>query len=128
MNDEKDYKPKFKSSAEVLQSLFATQAGPVSDQFFRWKLWMQWSEIVGATTAQVCEPISYSKGVLWLWVKNSTWLTQLNFMSATLILTINQKSDTHKVTEIKLTTDRRSVPYQSDEQFKNNLKKYVKPT
>ncbi len=121
-----DFKAKFKSGAEVLSNLFADQKGPVADQFLRWKLWMNWSDIVGQTTAESCEPISYHQGVLTLWVKNSTWLTQMNFMSEAIKNSINQKFSQNMVKDIRLTLDRKSVPYTHDEQFKEQLRKFFK--
>jgi predicted nucleic acid-binding Zn ribbon protein len=121
-----DHKSKFNSGAEVLQNLFSDKQGPVADQFLRWKLWMNWQDIVGPTTAQCCEPVSFHQGVLWLWVKNSTWMTQLNFMSETIKNTINQKFSQNMVKEIRLTMDRKNVPHQNDEDFKNKLHQFFK--
>lgn len=145
---ERDRKPKFKTSAEVLQSLLSGEGKTVlgltknasgsswkkqdtgidhmADQFMRWKLWMNWKDIVGATTAECCEPISFHQGVLWLWVKNSTWMTQLNFMSEAIKNTINQKLAGGMVKEIRVTMDRKNVPSVNDEQFKNHLQKLIK--
>lgn len=149
MNERNCKKPKFKTSAEVLQSLLSGQgktslgltkkAGEKSswkkhdegidhmaDQFFRWKLWMNWKDIVGATMADCCEPVSFHQGVLTLWAKNSTWMTQLNFMSETIKNTINQKMAAGMVKEIRVTQDRKNVPKANDEQFKNHLEKLIK--
>lgn len=145
---ENDRKPKFKTSAEVLQSLLSGQGKTslgykkdatgsswkkqdsgidhMADQFSRWKLWMNWKDIVGPTTAQNCEPISYHQGVLTLWVKNSTWLTQINFMSETIKNTINSKFAAGMIKEIRVSTDRKNVPSSDDEQFKTNLQKFIK--
>lgn len=124
---ENDFKSKFKTSAEVLKSLFEEKAGgPVSEQFLRWKLWLNWKEVVGPTTAEYCEPVAYRNGILWLWVKNSTWMQQMTFMTETIKNTINQKYKKNFVTEIRYTLDRRGTPAQSDEPFKKNIKKFVK--
>ncbi|AZZ37881.1 DUF721 domain-containing protein [Bdellovibrio sp. qaytius] len=149
MVSERDRKPQFKTSAEVLQSLLsgkgktplgrqksAGQAASwkkqddgidhMADQFFRWKLWMNWKDIVGPTTAECCEPISYHQGTLTLWAKNSTWMTQLNFMSEAIKNTINQKLAAGAVREIRVTQDRKNTPSVNDEQFKNHLEKLIK--
>lgn len=129
---ERDYRSKFKTSAEVLKNLLsgpegqAKATGHMADQFLRWKLWMSWQDIVGQTTAQCCEPVAYHQGTLWLWVKNATWLTQLNFMSETIKNTINQKFAAGMVREIRLTMDRKNVPRANDQEFKNNLEKFLK--
>lgn len=146
---ESNKKSQFKTSAEVLQSLLSGQgktllgrqkpAGQaatwkkqddgidhMADQFFRWKLWMNWKDIVGATTAECCEPISFHQGMLWLWAKNSTWMTQLNFMSETIKNTINKKMGAGTVKEIRVTMDRKNVPRANDEKFKQHLEKIIK--
>lgn len=124
---ENDFKSKFKTSAEVLKSLFEEKAGgPVSEQFLRWKLWLNWKEVVGPTTAEYTEPVSYHNGVLTLWVKNSTWMQQMTFMSETIKNTVNQKYKKNFVTEIRYTLDRRNTPTKDSEQFKKNVKKFIK--
>jgi hypothetical protein len=65
--------------------------------------------------------VAYHQGVLWLWVKNSTWLTHINFMTETIKNTINQKFSQNMVREIRLTTDRKNVPSQYDQKFKDRL-------
>lgn len=125
--NEKDFKSKFKTSAEVLKSLFEEkQSGPVSDQFARWKLWLTWAEVVGPTISEHAEPVAYRSGVLWLHVKNSTWMQQMTFMSESIKNTINQKFKKNYVTEIRFTLDRKNIPTGYDENFRNNVKKFIK--
>lgn len=123
---ESDYKPKFKTAAEVLKSLLDTnKGGAVSENFMRWKLWLNWTDVVGATLAQNCEPVAYHKGTLWLWVKNSVWMQQISFMVEPIKATINQKYQKDYVKEVRLTLDRRSIPARSDQGFVDNVKKIV---
>ena len=123
---ENDFKSKFKTSAEVLKSLFEEkEGGPVSEQFQRWKLWLNWKDIVGPTTAEYTEPVSYHNGVLWLWVKNSTWMQQMTFMSETIKNTVNQKYKKDFVKEIRYTLDRKNIPKENSD-FKANVKKFIK--
>lgn len=124
---EKDFKPKFHTTAEALKSLFEEkQGGPVSSQFLRWKLWMQWSEIVGETIAQNSEPISYYNGTLYLHVKNSTWMQQMTFMSENIKNAINQKFKKGYVKEIRFTLDRKGTPDRDNQEFQKNVKKVIK--
>lgn len=123
---ENDFKSKFKSSAEVLKSLFEEkEGGPVSEQFQRWKLWLNWKDIVGPSTAEYTEPVAYHNGVLWLWVKNSTWMQQMTFMSETIKNTVNQKYKKGFVREIRYTLDRKNIPKENSD-FKDNVKKFIK--
>lgn len=122
-----DFKPKFKSSAEVLKSLFEEkEGGVVSNQFLRWKLWLNWSDIVGPATAEYAEPVAYNNGVLWLWVKNSAWMQHMTFMTETLKNTINQKYRKNFVSEIRFTLDRKTIPTRDNQEFVKNVTKFVK--
>jgi hypothetical protein len=126
MSSDKDFKVKFKTSAEVLQRLLEDKAGPVSDQYLRWKLWLAWADIVGPTVAENAEPVSYRNGVLWLCVRNSVWMQQITFMVEPIKNSVNQKFRSGFVKEIKLTLDRKETPTINNEAFKNNLKKFLK--
>lgn len=126
-HDEYDIKSKFKTSAEVLKSLFEEKSGGVvSEQFQRWKLWLNWADVVGPTTAEHTEPVAYRNGTLWLLVKNSAWMQQMTFLSDTIKNTINQKFKQGYVKEIRYTLDRRNIPKMDNENFKENVKKFIK--
>ena len=127
MSSEQDFKAKFKTSAEVLHKLLEDKAGPVSDQYLRWKLWLSWKDVIGPTVAENAEPISYNQGVLWLWVRNSVWMQQMSFMLEPIKNSVNQKFRAGFVKEVRLTLDRRLTPSTNDEKFKTNLKKFLKP-
>lgn len=122
----KDFKEKFNTSAEVLHKLLEDKAGPVSDQFLRWKLWLSWKEVVGPTVSDNAEPIAYHNGVLWLCVKNSVWMQQMTFMIEPIKNSVNQKFRAGFVKEVRLTLDRKLTPSSNDEDFKKNLKRFVK--
>ena len=123
---ENDYKSKFNTAAEVLKSLLDTKkGGAVSENFMRWKLWLNWSDVVGKTMSENCEPIAYHDGTLWLWVKNSVWMQQISFMLEPIKNTINEKYKRGYVKEVRLTLDRRTVPSRSDENFADSVKKMV---
>ncbi|MBC7466528.1 MAG: DUF721 domain-containing protein [Bdellovibrio sp.] len=123
---ENDFKTRFNTGAEVLQKLLEGKAGPVSDQYLRWKLWLNWKDIVGPTVSQHSEPISYRNGLLWLCVDNAVWMQQMGFMTETIKKTINEKFKQGFVREIRYTTDRRQVPSAEDDQFRDNVKKFLK--
>lgn len=126
MASDNDFKLKFKTGAEVLHKLLEDKAGPVSDQYLRWKLWLSWKEIVGPTVSENAEPISYHNGILWLWVRNSVWMQQMSFMKDPIKQSVNQKFREGFVKEVRLTLDRRLTPESGDEDFKKNLKKFIK--
>ena len=126
MASDRDFKGKFKTSAEVLQRLLEDKAGPVSDQYLRWKLWQSWADVVGPTVSQNAEPVSYRNGVLWLCVKNSVWMQQMSFMLEPIKNSVNQKFRPGFVKEVRLTLDRKDTPTMSNEEFKASLKKFLK--
>lgn len=126
MSSERDFKTKFQTGAEVLHKLLEDKAGPVSDQYLRWKLWLNWKDVVGPTVSQNAEPISYHQGVLWLCVKNSVWMQQMSFMLEPIKHSVNQKFKAGFVKEVRLTLDRKLTPQANDEEFKKNLTKFVK--
>ncbi len=126
MSSEKDFKTKFNTGAEVLHRLLESKAGPVSDQYLRWKLWLSWKDVVGPTVGENTEPVSYRNGVLWLWVKNSVWMQQMSFMTEPIKNSVNQKFKEGFVKEVRLTLDRRLTPSANDQEFQKNLKKFVK--
>lgn len=122
-----DFKTKFKSTGEVLKSLFDDRqsGGVVAEQFLRWKLWMTWSDVVGKSIAEHTEPVSYYQGTLWIWVKNSVWLQQMTFLSESVIHTINRKFKAGYVKNIKWTLDRKSIPKEQKE-IQENVRKLIK--
>lgn len=118
-------KPKGKLSigSEVLQSLFENGKSPLSEQFMRWKLWAKWDEVVGPTIAKNAEPVGFQRGVLYVWVRNSSWMQQMIFMKDPIRDTINQKFQNNFVKYIKFTLDRREVPTQDQTDFKQMISK-----
>lgn len=123
---EKDYRIKFNTGAEVLQKLLEGNSTAMSDQYLRWKLWLAWKDIVGATVAENAEPVSYHHGILWLWVRNSVWMQQMTFMLEPIKNSINQKFKAGFVQEVRLTLDRKKLPSSSDTEFKKNIQKFIK--
>jgi predicted nucleic acid-binding Zn ribbon protein len=122
---EQDPKSKFSLGSEVLQKLFEGGKSPLSEQFLRWKLWARWSDFVGPTVAQNTEPVGFSRGTLYLWVRNSSWMQQLTFMRDHIQTTINKKMGRQFVKSIRFTLDRREVPSTNQEDFKSVIEKIV---
>lgn len=110
MDPNKKPKGKLSIGSEVLQSLFENGKSPLSEQFLRWKLWAKWDEVVGPTIAKNAEPVGFQRGVLYVWVRNSSWMQQMIFMKDPIRETINQKFQSNFVKYIKFTLDRREVP------------------
>lgn len=120
-------KPKGKLSigSEVLQSLFENGKSPLSDQFLRWKLWAKWEEVVGPTISKNAEPVGFQRGVLIVWVRNSSWMQQMIFMKDHMREAINHKFNNNFVKYIRFTLDRRDVPSSNQNEFKEMIQKIV---
>lgn len=116
------------TGSEVLQGLFENGKSELSIHFLRWKIWKKWPEFVGTTIAECSEPVSYHRGVLYLWVKNSAWMQQLVFMREHIKDNINKKLQKEYVKEIRLTMDRKAVPAdpQASQELKDSLANLVK--
>jgi predicted nucleic acid-binding Zn ribbon protein len=123
MNFQNKPKKKFAIGSEVLQSLFENGKSPLSEQFMRWKLWAKWEEVVGPTIAKNAEPVGFNRGVLYVWVRNSTWMQQMIFMKDPMRETINKKFQSNFVKMIKFTLDRREVPLEDQSEFREMVRK-----
>ncbi|MGZ3793192.1 MAG: DUF721 domain-containing protein [Bdellovibrio sp.] len=123
MNSNNKPNRKLLLGSEVLQSLFENGKSPLSEQFMRWKLWAKWGEVVGPTIATNTEPVGFQRGVLYVWVRNSSWMQQMIFLKDPIRDTINKKFENNFVKYIKFTLDRRDVPNSNQESFKDMIQK-----
>jgi hypothetical protein len=121
--DDFELKPQFKSGSEVLQKLFEDGKSPLSEQFLRWKIWARWPDYVGVSLAKECEPVGYFRGTLYLWVRSSSSMHNLNFLKDQIQAEINKKLERTFVQKIRLTLDRKEVP--TDAQEQKDLRNYV---
>lgn len=112
------------SASDVLQTLLQNGKGPLSQQFKRWRLWRFWEEVVGETIAKNTTPVSYSRGVLYVWVKNSVQLQELLFFTVPLRDKVNEYLGYKWVKMVRFTTDRKSVPNidETQKEFKDFIK------
>ncbi|HPI39198.1 MAG TPA: DUF721 domain-containing protein [Pseudobdellovibrionaceae bacterium] len=109
----KPLKKHFANGSEVLLNLFHGTKSPLSHQFLKWKLWSQWKQVVGPTISSQTEPLRIYNGKLTIWVKNSTWLHQLNFMKDPIIESIDRRFQSGFVKEVYFTLskgDMESIP------------------
>ena len=78
---------------------------------------------MGPTISKNAEPVGLKRGVLYVWVRNSTWMQQMTFMKEHILETINRKFETRFVKSIQFTLDRHAVPNQDNHEFKNLIQK-----
>ncbi len=96
--------------SDVLQNLLENSKLPISEQFTRWKLWRKWDEVAGPTLAPHTLPVGFQRGTLYIWVKSSAWMQQLQFAAVPLRDKINAYLGRNYVRYIRFTLDRHSVP------------------
>lgn len=122
----KKRKGKLTEGMAVLQSLLEGANNPLSEQFLRWKMWMQWPHYVGASVAQNSMPVGYEKGRLYVWVKSSAWMHHMIFLKETMKDSINNKLGRVFVREIIFTLDRHAVPTSSsNNEMKEMLERII---
>jgi predicted nucleic acid-binding Zn ribbon protein len=102
----KDPKP----ALDVLQSLLEKGTTPLAADFKRYQLKLDWASIVGATIAERCSPVAYSKGVLHIWVSNAAWLNQLFFVRQEILKKVNKYAGDKWAKEIRFTQDKKDIP------------------
>lgn len=115
-------------SSDVLQSLLESPENPLADQFLRWRLWARWVEILGNSIGDNTAPVGYNRGCLIVWVKSSSWMQQITFMSGDIISAINKSLGRPFVRRIRYTLDRHEVPIEDGDRqdpaasFKNQMR------
>lgn len=90
--------------------LFRNSKSEFGGQFRRWRLWMQWPELVGPDMAKHCEPVGYRMGRLYIWVDHSARLQEYQFIAGPLKEKINQLMGENWCRFIKFTLSRTEVP------------------
>lgn len=101
---------KLTSAGDLLQTLFGNTKSDFGGQFRRWRLWMQWSEIVGPEVSKHSEPVGYRMGRLYIWVDHPARLQEYQFIAGPLKDKINQKMGENWVRFIQFTVNRTEVP------------------
>lgn len=114
------------SASDILQGLLQNSKTPLSDQFLRWRLWQQWSEVVGPTISSQCRPVGFDNGTLLVWVEHSVYIQQLNFITKELTNKVNTYVGRPWIKRIRFTLDKKVVL--SEDQQKAQLNSLLKNT
>src|SRR6185503_9116661 len=102
------------TASRVLQTLLANGKSPLSDQFLRWKIWRFWDQIVGKTLGNVCEPVGFDRGRLFIWVKSSARLQEIRFFEDILREKVNAYVGREWARTLRFTLDRRGIPKEAE--------------
>ncbi len=108
--DPRDPKP----ALDVLQNMFEKGKTPLAADFKRYRLKLDWANIVGATISDKCSPVAYSKGVLYIWVSNASWLNQLFFVRGEILKKINKYAGDKWAKDIRFTQDKKDIPEEAE--------------
>ncbi|MEM7645482.1 MAG: DUF721 domain-containing protein [Pseudomonadota bacterium] len=111
MSDRK--KKKLDPVAEVLQGLFENSKSPLSEGFLRYRLEMQWPQVVGEKIGRHSRPIDINKGLLTIAVHNSGLLTELQFFRQEIITKVNTHVGKVWVKKVRFISGHKN-PYSND--------------
>src|SRR5437762_2705537 len=96
-------KNKLHSATEVLQAMLENGKSPLAEDFQRFRLKMDWSQVVGGIICEKCSPAGFSNGILYVWVVNATWMNQLFYVRREIVKKVNEYVGKKWVREIRLT-------------------------
>ncbi len=65
-------------------------------------LFARWPELVGATLAAHCRPLSFARGVLVVGVDNGTWAAQLRWLEADVLRRLEERLGAGVVTALEV--------------------------
>jgi predicted nucleic acid-binding Zn ribbon protein len=106
----KDTKGHPKTALDVLQGMLEKGNSPLAQDFKRYRLKLDWEQVVGATISARSTPVGYANGIIYIWVMSSAWMNQLVYARRELIQKINGHVGKGWVREIRFTQDKRDVP------------------
>ncbi len=99
------------SQAEsVLQSIFEKGKSPLANEFQRYRLRLNWAEVVGPTIGKACYPYALIEGKLYLCAKNSSWLNELYYAKKQIVEKVNKHLGNSLVREVRVTLDSPDAP------------------
>ncbi len=105
-----DSKSHPKSALDVLQGMLDKGNSPLAQDFRRFRLKLDWENVVGPRLSQSCSPVGFTQGILYIWVINSVWMNELLYGRKELIKKVNSYAGCKWVREVRFTQDKRDVP------------------
>jgi predicted nucleic acid-binding Zn ribbon protein len=101
---------RFHGVAEVLMSLLQKGQSPIGQSYLMSKLWAYWPQIMPAQVAKSTQPIALKYKVLYIWVKNSTWMYELNLNKKSILQKVQTAMGEGIIQDIVLTLDLKTLP------------------
>lgn len=89
------------------------------------KIWAYWGEWFPETIQKGTQPIALDRGVLYILVKNSSWMYELNFNRDLILKKVQAQMGEAVVKSIKFTLDPKTLPQDvlQKAEFREFLKK-----
>jgi predicted nucleic acid-binding Zn ribbon protein len=89
------------------------------------KIWAYWGEWFPETIQKGTQPIALDRGVLYILVKNSSWMYELNFNRDLILKKVQAQMGEAVVQSIKFTLDPKTLPQDvlQKAEFREFLKK-----
>jgi len=115
-----------KSVAEVLMTLLEKGKSPISQSYQMSKIWAYWSDWLPSSITKGTQPIALDRGTLYILVKNSSWMYELNFNRDLILKKILEHMDESVIQNIKFTLDPKTLPQDVLEkaEFKEFLRRF----
>jgi len=113
------------SVAEVLMTLLEKGKSPISQSYQMSKIWAFWSEWLPKSISKGTQPVALNRGVLYILVRNSSWMYELNFNREVILKKLQDQMGGSIIHSIKFTLDPKTLPQDVLEkaEFKEFLKK-----
>lgn len=114
---------RFHGVAEVLISLLEKGKSPIGQSYLMSKLWAYWPQIMPPQVAKSTQPIALKYKTLYIWVKNSTWMYELNLNKKSILQKVQSTVGVDVVQEVVLTLDIKTLP--QDILQNESLRQYI---
>jgi hypothetical protein len=101
---------KLQPVAEVLMTLLEKGKSPISQSYQMSKIWAYWNDWLPSSISKGTQPIALDRGTLYILVKNSAWMYELNFNRELILKKILNHMDESVVQNIKFTLDPKTLP------------------
>lgn len=83
----------------VFEQLYSTNSW--ANQWELYRIHHDWSKVVGTALAEISEPAFFRRDVLWVYVDNSVWIQQLQFLKPDLLRNIRKQLHRVKLADVR---------------------------
>lgn len=91
-------------------SLLEKGKSPLGQSYLMSRVWALWPQWMPSSIAKSTQPLAIKGGVLFILVKNSAWIYELNFNKQALLEKVQKEIGQEVVNEIRFTLDPKTLP------------------